>query len=110
MTFENRNYFEKSCAFHLLTAKSKCLHQIYVFSKVVLEIFVAEKFLGDGLINIVLKNLKVLGRAISNMLNKLTELLEIKSSDIILVFSHRIQDGFYHEFLLLVVEILENCQ
>lgn len=90
MAFENRQYFIESCAFDFLSAQSKSLHQVDIFTQVVLKVFIAEKFLSDGLINIVLENLDILWRAISHMLNEFTELLETKTPDIILVFSHRI--------------------
>ena len=88
VVFKKRQYFEESCPLNFLPAQSKCLHQVYVFSKVVLQIFFAEKFLGDGLVDIILENLEVLRCAVSHMVNKFTELLEIESSDIILILSH----------------------
>ena len=110
MAFENRHYFIESCTFYFLSAQSKSLHQVDIFSQVVLKVFIAEKFLSDGLINIVLENLDILWRAIGYMLNEFTELLEIKTPDIILVFSHRIKDATYHELFLLIFKILENGQ
>ena len=110
MAFENRHYFIESCTFYFLSAQSKSLHQVDIFSQVVLKVFIAEKFLSDGLIDIVLENLDILWRAIGHVLNEFTELLEIKTPDIILVFSHRIKDATYHELFLLIFKILENGQ
>jgi hypothetical protein len=96
MIFKNRQKLEESCTLHLLPVESEDLDKVDELTQAVLKIFLGEKLLSDGLVDVILEHNQIFGRRIGHLFHEVGQLGEVEASDIIRVLSHGLENVFDH--------------